>query len=64
MTRAEIERMIQGFEEWDRCIVLFPVEDQAGWRWMGMSMGACVAFLSKVAAEFVTKHLPAAPERH
>lgn len=63
MTRSEIEKMFAGLEDWDRCIVLFPVGDQTGCRWMGMSLGGAAETCSKVAAEIVTKHLPVADER-
>lgn len=62
MTADEIEKMVKGFTDWDRCIVLFPVGDQTGCRWIGMSKGACVAMLSKVAAEFVMNHMPPADD--
>lgn len=62
MTEDEAAKMIAGIGEWDRCIVLFPVGEQTGCRWIGMSKGDCVATLSKVAAEFVMHHMPAADD--
>lgn len=58
MKVEDAEKMFTGITDWDRCVVLFPVGDQVGCRWIGMSMGDCAAFLSKAAAEIVTKHLP------
>lgn len=63
MTRAEIEKMIAGYEDWDRCIVLFPRGDQTACRWIGMSLGGAAAACSNVATEIITKHLPVADER-
>ena len=62
MTEDEAAKMIAGIGDWDRCIVLFPVGEQTGCRWIGMSKGDCVAMLSKVAAEFVMHHMPPADD--
>ncbi len=57
MTRDEIEKMVKGYEGWDRCIVLFPVGEQTGCRWIGMSIGQTAQTLSTCAAEIITKHM-------
>lgn len=58
MTEDEKEKMMRGFLDWDRCVVLFPVGEQTGCRWIGMSMGQAAETLSTCAAEIITKHIP------
>lgn len=58
MTESEAARMIEGIAEWDRCLVIFPVGDQSGLRWLGMSAEQAAETLYRVADELVRQHVP------
>jgi hypothetical protein len=58
VTEDEAARMIEGIGERDRCLVIFPVGDQSGLRWLGMSAEQAAETLYRVADELVRQHVP------
>jgi len=58
---SEAAQMIDGIDKWDRCIVIFPVGQQSGCRFLGMTAEQTAETLYRVADEIVRQRVPLKP---
>ena len=58
MTEDEAARMIDGISVWDRAIVVYPIGQQSGVRFIGMSAEQAAEMLYRCADEIVRQCVP------
>ena len=61
VTLNEIARMMEGYKDWDCCMVIFPVGDQSGLRYININPELAAEMLYRVADELVRQRIPLKP---